>query len=86
MNGVIGYVVRGKGAYASNSIFLPAAGYGDGSSLNGAGSRGEYWSSVPFFHGDYGANAILSTSDYHSASFDYRYRGLSVRPVHGLTN
>ena len=27
-----------------NSVFLPAAGYRDGSSLNGAGSYGDYWS------------------------------------------
>ncbi|MBR1921070.1 MAG: hypothetical protein IJ829_03570, partial [Kiritimatiellae bacterium] len=32
-NGVNGYVVRGKGDYASASIFLPAAGLGYGTSL-----------------------------------------------------
>ncbi len=51
-NGANGYVVRGRGAYSSASIFLPAAGlggggFGDGTSLYRAGSLGYYWSSVP---------------------------------------
>ena len=37
-----GYEVTGKNG---NSIFLPAAGYGYGTSLDNAGSRGLYWSS-----------------------------------------
>jgi hypothetical protein len=39
MNGVNGYKVEGPNG---NSIFLPAAGYRFGSSLNEAGSRGTY--------------------------------------------
>ena len=46
-NGSEGYLVRGRGAYSSASIFLPAAGYGYGTSLGYAGSLGYYWSSVP---------------------------------------
>ncbi len=83
-NGVNGYVVRGRGAYSSASIFLPAAGYGDGRYSYLAGSYGNYWSSVPyesnsgrawdlrFGPGDYGAND-------HSCS-----NGQSVRPVQGF--
>jgi hypothetical protein len=48
MNGVKGYVVRGIGNYAAQSIFLPCAGYGHGTSLVNAGSRGHYWSSDPY--------------------------------------
>ena len=48
MNGVYGYVVRGRGDYASSSIFLPCAGSGFGTSLNHAGSQGDYCSSVPY--------------------------------------
>ena len=44
-NGVMGYVVQGRGAYASKWIFLPAAGYGTGYSRSYAHSG--YWSSVP---------------------------------------
>ena len=45
LNGVTGYVVRGRGDYASASIFLPAAGFGSKTSLDEAGSFGCYWSS-----------------------------------------
>ena len=45
-NGVYGYKVTSKkSGYANKSIFLPAADFRDGSSLDGAGSYGYYWSS-----------------------------------------
>ncbi|MBQ3746178.1 MAG: hypothetical protein II863_02055 [Kiritimatiellae bacterium] len=47
MNGASGHVFRGKGDYASKSIFLPAAGRGGGASLCDSGTYGYYWSSVP---------------------------------------
>ena len=86
-NGVQGYVVKGTGVYASASIFLPCAGSGNGTSLDGAGLFGNYWSSVS-------SSAYLSwylgfgSSDYIRMiySTDYRYCGLSVRPVQGFTN
>ena len=42
-NGVLGYVVCGRGDYAAASIFLPAAGYGSGNSFYDAGEYGCYW-------------------------------------------
>ena len=45
-NGVNGYKVTSK--KNGNSIFLPAAGYRDVSSLSNAGSYGDYWSSSLF--------------------------------------
>ena len=42
-NGVNGYKVTSK--KNGNSIFLPAAGYRNGSNLGNAGSNGDYWSS-----------------------------------------
>lgn len=39
-NGVSGYLVVGVNG---NSIFLPAAGYGEGSLSNGVGGSGNYW-------------------------------------------
>ena len=45
---VNGCLVRGRGDYVSNSIFLPAAGRGFETSIEDAGLRGDYWSSVPY--------------------------------------
>ena len=84
MNGVNGYVVRGRGDYSSNSIFLPCAGYGFGTSLYSAGSSGYYWSSVPYSGSNY-AWSLYFYSGRHSTDYCYRYVGFSVRPVEGLT-
>lgn len=85
MNGVSGYLVSGKDDYASNSIFLPCAGYGAGTSLNSAGSRGYYWSSVPY-SGSYSNSWILFFySDRHRTGSNNRDNGQSVRPVQGFT-
>jgi len=85
MNGVNGYVIRGKGDYSSSSIFLPATGGGLGASLCSAGSHGDYWSSVPLS----GSNYRSWDLDFHSSNLDtgsnYRYYGQSVRPVQGFT-
>ena len=88
MNGVNGYVVRGRGDYASASIFLPAACAGLGTSLYYAGSYGVYWSSVPYlfsYYGDYYAWGLYFSSDYHSTDSYDRYSGQSVRPVQRFT-
>ena len=79
-NGVNGWIVRGRGDYAANCIFLPCAGYGDGTSLRNSGSYGNYWLSVPFWD-DSNAWAFIFNSDSHGAyDFSYDY-GRSVRPV-----
>ena len=86
-NGINGYVVRGKSSYASKSIFLPAAGNGGDTLLNGSGSYGFFWSSVP----DSDSNSICAWGLYlysssHSPYYGYfRFYGLSVRPVLGFT-
>ena len=88
-NGVNGYEVRGKGDFASASIFLPCAGYGNGTSLDNVGSNGYYWSSVPsssdLWHRKDSWHLRLE-SGYHFM-FDSRNRhyGQSVRPVQGFT-
>ena len=81
VNGVSGYVVKGKDAYASASIFLPCAGYGRGTSLNDAGSRGNDWSSVPYSGSNYCAWRLNFTSGRHSTDDGNRSYGRSVRPV-----
>ena len=44
--GLAGRVITGRGAYANRSIFLPAAGYGNGSSYYDSHMSGRYWSST----------------------------------------
>ena len=83
-NGVNGYVVSGRGAYSSASIFLPAAGLGDGASLGYAGSDGYYWSSVPLESNSDYARYLYFYSGYRGVYFDYRRLGFVVRPVQGF--
>lgn len=82
MNGVTGSVVRGRGDYASVSIFLPAAGSGSWTLLSDVGSYGRYWSSVPRTDSRINAWGLLSNSGFPDVSYDYRYdNGHPVRPV-----
>ena len=89
-NGVNGYIVRGRGAYSSNFIFLPCTGFVDETSLYSSGSSGDYRSSVPgSSYSDYyqedEAYELYFISGYHSTGSSFRPRGLSVRPVQGFT-
>ena len=78
-NGVYGYVVCGKGAYSGASIFLPAAGFGSGTSFLCAGTYGEYWSSVP---GSIGGSWYLTFGSGGLYMFNVsRDGGHPVRPV-----
>ena len=73
-----GYKVTGKNG---NSIFLPAAGWRGGSSLNYAGEDGYYWSSSPDESGLQRAYGLNFGSGYRSVSWYGRYGGRPVRPV-----
>ena len=86
INGINGYAIRGRGDYASKSIFLPCAGCGYGPSLFNAGSGGNYWSSVPCSDSNYYAWGLyfFSSGHHDTDSYDRRY-GQSVRPVQGFT-
>ena len=83
-NGVNGYVVCGKGAYASASIFLPNAGFGLETSLYSVGSYGYYWSSVPspYIRDAFSLSFLLGKPDTNDGC--HRYYGQSVRPVQGF--
>ena len=77
-NGINGYKVTGKNG---NSIFLPAAGYRDGTSTDDVGSDGSYWSSSLREDSSSSACELDFTSgnvDWDSS--DRRY-GQSVRAV-----
>ena len=84
LNGVNGYVVRGRGDYVSASIFLPCVGYGYGTLLGNAGSDGYYWSSVPYSD-RVNAWDLSFGSSRHGMSNNDRGDGRSVRPVQGFT-
>ena len=81
-NGVYGRKVTSK--TNENSIFLPAAGYRDDSSLYDAGGDGLYWSSslsTGYPSGAWGVY-FYSYSSYVGSDHDgSRCSGLSVRPV-----
>ena len=83
-NGVNGRLVTGKGAYASKSIFLPAAGNGYDSSLYYLGLSGNYWSSTPYSVYSYYAWCLGFYSGYFYRGYSSRYYGQSVRPVRGF--
>lgn len=78
LNGVSGQLVTGPNG---NSIFLPAAGCRNGSSLYGAGENGNCWSSTPIEGGTQGAYNLNFSSGYPSVYWIYRFYGRSVRPV-----
>ena len=89
VNGVNGYSVRGRGAYASARIFLPCAGLGSGTSLYDAGSDGRYWSSVPYSDGsgydNFSWSLDFNSSDHSTSYLNGRDYGYPVRPVQGFT-
>ena len=83
-NGVNGRLMKGRGAYSSKSIFLPAAGYGHRSYLDLLGLFGYYWSST-LNSGSSGSERFLyfNSGNFTRASIT-PYYGQSVRPVRGF--
>ena len=80
-NGVNGYVVTGRGEYAANSIFLPAAGIGGGISLYDFGLNGYLWSSTAYTKAS--GYLFFASDDIYMDVEDYDFRdgGCSIRPV-----
>ena len=62
-------------------LFIPAAGYFDGSSHDGTGSNCSLWSSSLDSGDPNNAWRLYFSSDYIYVSSDYRYCGFSVRVV-----
>ena len=77
-NGVNGFLIT---ATNGNSIFLPAAGYRDGSALKYTGAGGLYWSSSLHPNDSSQAWGITLDSYYVSRVRNDRRFGVSVRPV-----
>ena len=78
-NGVKGRKATSK--INGNSIFLPAAGYRDGSSLYSVGSRGNYWSSSLYSSYSGSAYFLYFSSDYVDWGGSGHGYGQSVRAV-----
>lgn len=83
INGINGYMVQSnRFLYTSNWIFLPAAGYRNGDYLNDVGSEGNYWSSSL---DTYSGPCYAFGTNFNAAGWfpltEFRYFGLSVRPV-----
>ena len=76
-SGVYGRKVTGPNG---NSIFLPAAGYRDYESLNGASDVGYYWFATSDSSSNY-ACRLCFYSDFYYWSYDTRSCGQAVRPV-----
>ena len=85
MNGINGYVVRGRGAYASASVFLPCVGDGIGKTFYNTGSYGNYWSSVPDLDRSNARYLYFDSSGHHTGDDGRRFYGRSIRPVQGFT-
>ena len=83
INGKNGYKVTSK--KNGNTIFLPAAGYRYGTSLDYAGYEGYYWSSTPTWSltpdDAYNAYGLWFDGHHYNRRTNYRYLGRSVRPV-----
>ncbi len=76
-NGVNGKLVKNKATGVS--IFLPAAGY-RGSELYEAGESGRYWSATSEGTTEQ-ADFLFFYSEHFNWHRDFRYYGLSIRPV-----
>ena len=83
VNTIWGRKVMGKGAYASNSIFLPAAGYGSGAVHTSSNQLGLYWSSTAHMGSTskHSFHCQLGSKSFDALNNNNRYLGYSVRPV-----
>lgn len=77
-DGVKGCKVTGPNG---NSIFLPAAGSRNGTTLSNVGTSGSYWSSTHGEYENYDASYLYFVSRVHYNSYNLRDNGQSVRPV-----
>ena len=76
---VKGYKVTSK--KNGNSIFLPTSGYRSGDNLISSGSYGNYWSSTLYTGDVIRAYSLFFSSNNCRTRSNYRYNGLTVRPV-----
>ena len=87
--GIKGWIFTGKGNYANSSLFLPAAGYFNGTLLLTGGSRGYYWSSTLGTSTNglnlYFYNVVDYGVDVDPLRYSPRNFGFSVRAVRAVS-
>ena len=66
---------------SAGAVFLPAAGYREGTSVDEVGSYGRYWSSTYYDNSDYAYVVNFDSSKGNPSDYNRRYRGYSVRLV-----
>lgn len=76
--GIPGYKVTAKNG---NFIFLPAAGFHRLQKVEDAGVRGHYATTTLHEKSNDNAYSVILDAARMEGSFDYRYYGMSVRPV-----
>ena len=82
VNDLNGYVVRSKKrGYTDRYIFLPAAGYREGTTLDKVGDYGFYWSSTPNASKPDYAYSLDFFSAIHYVTDYARANAVSIRPV-----
>lgn len=78
--GIKGWIYTSK-SDSRKSIFLPAAGYGSGTTLSQAGSSGTYWSSsLSSLYAGSAGFLVFDNSRTHT-DLNFRYYGRSIRPI-----
>ncbi len=80
---VKGYIVKSKAPDNTNSIFLPAAGYFDGTEHKNRGSNGLYWSASLSADNEYTnfAYKLTFNNSWYQKQVELRFYGEFVRPV-----
>lgn len=79
LNGVNGYIVSSKKSGNDNRIFLPAAGYWEGSGVNGTTTGCYFWTRTVC---SYNTTRAYCYWHYHNVGDQQRYYGLPVRAVY----
>lgn len=80
-SGTLSAWASSKDGRQGGRIFLPAAGNRNGTSLNNAGSNGNYWGATPNSSNAYYACSLYFYSGSRRVGRSSRFVGFPVRPV-----
>ena len=78
LNGVNGFIVSSKKSGNNNRIFIPAAGYWEGSEVSNTTATSSFWTRTVSSRDTRFANCF----DNFRIAWEYRYMGLPVRAVY----